>query len=84
MLTSETIHKVISQNPVALHTSDFVQQAERKVRHYVYSRGGPQTALAPRPSLIYCADTETSTRVRYPHGDSGKHADDFTVSNEKY
>jgi hypothetical protein len=22
---------------------------------YVYSRGGPQTALAPRPSLIYCA-----------------------------
>jgi hypothetical protein len=22
---------------------------------YVYSRGGPHTALAPRPSLIYCA-----------------------------
>jgi hypothetical protein len=22
---------------------------------YVYSRGGPQTAPAPRPSLIYCA-----------------------------
>jgi hypothetical protein len=22
---------------------------------YVYSRGGPQTATAPRPSLIYCA-----------------------------
>jgi hypothetical protein len=22
---------------------------------YVYSRGGPQTALAPQPSLIYCA-----------------------------
>jgi hypothetical protein len=21
---------------------------------YVYSRGGPQTAPAPRPSLIYC------------------------------
>jgi hypothetical protein len=22
---------------------------------YVYSMGGPHTALAPRPSLIYCA-----------------------------
>jgi hypothetical protein len=22
---------------------------------YVYSRGGPHSALAPRPSLIYCA-----------------------------
>jgi hypothetical protein len=22
---------------------------------YIYSRGGPHTALAPRPSLIYCA-----------------------------
>jgi hypothetical protein len=22
---------------------------------YVYSKGGPHTALAPRPSLIYCA-----------------------------
>jgi hypothetical protein len=22
---------------------------------YVYSGGGPQTALAPQPSLIYCA-----------------------------
>jgi hypothetical protein len=22
---------------------------------YVYGRGGPQTAPAPRPSLIYCA-----------------------------
>jgi hypothetical protein len=22
---------------------------------YVYSRGGPHTALTPRPSLIYCA-----------------------------
>jgi hypothetical protein len=26
---------------------------------YVYSRGGPQTAPAPRPSLIYCAFTIT-------------------------
>jgi hypothetical protein len=25
---------------------------------YVYSRGGPQTAPAPRPSLIYCASRE--------------------------
>jgi hypothetical protein len=25
---------------------------------YVYTRGGPQTALAPRPSLIYCAFRE--------------------------
>jgi hypothetical protein len=22
---------------------------------YIYSRGGPHSALAPRPSLIYCA-----------------------------
>jgi hypothetical protein len=26
-----------------------------RVLMYVYSRGGPHTALAPRPSLIYCA-----------------------------
>jgi hypothetical protein len=35
---------------------------------YVYSRGGPHTALAPRPSLIYCAfvgndTTEESNRA---------------------
>jgi hypothetical protein len=28
---------------------------ELKLCMYVYSRGGPQTAPAPRPSLIYCA-----------------------------
>jgi hypothetical protein len=28
---------------------------EMYVYMYVYSRGGPHTALAPRPSLIYCA-----------------------------
>jgi hypothetical protein len=29
--------------------------ARPHVCKYVYSRRGPQTALAPRPSLIYCA-----------------------------
>jgi hypothetical protein len=27
----------------------------KQICMYVYSRGGPHTALAPRPSLIYCA-----------------------------
>jgi hypothetical protein len=30
------------------------------VHMYVYSRGGPQPAPAPRPSLIYCADSAYS------------------------
>jgi hypothetical protein len=29
--------------------------ADQGVCMYVYSRGGPRSALAPRPSLIYCA-----------------------------
>jgi hypothetical protein len=41
-------------------TGDFVYTLSPKsqvmyVCMYVYSRGGPQTAPAPRPSLIYCA-----------------------------
>jgi hypothetical protein len=35
---------------------NWVHSARRPlVCMYVYSRGGPHTALAPRPSLIYCA-----------------------------
>jgi hypothetical protein len=31
---------------------------------YVYSRGGPQTVPAPRPSLIYCAsDYDLSNEI---------------------
>jgi hypothetical protein len=34
---------------------------------YVYSRGGPPTAPAPRPSLIYCAlHRNGSVRVEFP------------------
>jgi hypothetical protein len=44
---------------------------------YVYSRGGPHTALAPRPSLIYCASplinplsSHTSNEVQdFTYGD---------------
>jgi hypothetical protein len=42
------------------HKMYYIQQAIFKillyyVYVYVYSRGGPQMAPAPRPSLIYCA-----------------------------
>jgi hypothetical protein len=33
----------------------YLVQCVMYVCMYVYSRGGPQTAPAPRPSLIYCA-----------------------------
>jgi hypothetical protein len=32
---------------------------------YVYSRGGPHTALAPRPSLIYCASIKEVTNILF-------------------
>jgi hypothetical protein len=42
---------------------------------YVYSRGGPQTALAPRPSLIYCAywsrDNAVGITIGYGLDDGG-------------
>jgi hypothetical protein len=34
---------------------------------YVYSRGGPQMALAPQPSMIYCAFVILHTIVLIAH-----------------
>jgi hypothetical protein len=36
-------------------TSSGLEPATYASSMYVYSRGGPKTAPAPRPSLIYCA-----------------------------
>jgi hypothetical protein len=39
---------------VVVYTERSENCSQYKGYMYVYSRGGPHTALAPRPSLIYC------------------------------